>query len=55
MGGMIVQEMAKLARKKFKINLLWNRTKRKYPGRFETIDQSRKKLKINGLEILHIE
>ena len=51
MGGMIVQEIAKLAAKKI-INLICYGTgpRGNIPGRFETIDESRKKLKTNGLE-----
>ena len=52
MGGMIVQEMAKLAGEKI-IKLICYGTGPigNIPGRFETIDESRKKLKKNGLEI----
>ena len=52
MGGMIVQEMAKLAGKKI-IKLICYGTGPigNIPGRFETIDESRVKLKKNGLEI----
>ena len=52
MGGMIVQEMAKLAGEKI-IKLICYGTGPigNIPGRFETIDESRKKLKNNGLEI----
>ena len=52
MGGMIVQEIAKLAGKKI-INLICYGTgpRGNIPGRFETIDESRKKLKTNGLEL----
>ena len=52
MGGMIVQEMAKLAGKKI-IKLICYGTGPigNIPGRFETIDESREKLKKNGLEI----
>jgi len=51
MGGMIVQEIAKLAGKKI-LKLICYSTgpSGNIPGRFETIDQSRKNLKINGLE-----
>ena len=52
MGGMIVQEMKKLVSKKI-LKLIWYDTgpRRNIPRRFETIDQSREKLKINGLGI----
>ena len=52
MGGMIVQEMAKLAGEKI-IKLICYGTGPigNIPGRFETIDESRVKLKKNGLEI----
>ena len=52
MGGMIVQEMAKLAGEKI-IKLICYGTGPigNIPSRFETIDESRKKLKKNGLEI----
>ena len=51
MGGMIVQEMTKLAVEKILKFICYGTGPRgNIPGRFETIDQSRKKLKINGLE-----
>ena len=51
MGGMIVQEIAKLAGDKIlKLICYGTGPIGNIPGRFETIDQSRKKLKINGLE-----
>jgi len=51
MGGMIVQEIAKLAGKKIlKLICYGTGPSGNIPGRFETIDQSRKNLKINGLE-----
>ena len=51
MGGMIVQEIAKLAGEKISKLICYGTGPRgNMPGRFETIDQSRKKLKINGLE-----
>ena len=51
MGGMIVQEMAKLAGDKIlKLICYGTGPRGNIPGRFETIDESRKKLKINGLE-----
>ena len=51
MGGMIVQEMAKLAGEKIlKLICYGTGPRGNIPGRFETIDQSREKLKINGLE-----
>ena len=52
MGGMIVQEMTKLAGKKIlKLICYGTGPRGNIPGRFETIDQSREKLKINGLEV----
>ena len=51
MGGMIVQEMAKLAGEKIlKLICYGTGPRGNIPGRFETIDQSRENLKINGLE-----
>ena len=51
MGGMVVQEMAKLAPEKIAKLICYGTGPRgNIPGRFETIDQSREKLKINGLE-----
>ncbi|MDB9807822.1 alpha/beta hydrolase [Candidatus Pelagibacter sp.] len=51
MGGMIVQEIAKLAGEKIlKLICYGTGPRGDIPGRFETIDQSRKKLKNNGLE-----
>jgi len=51
MGGMIVQEMVKLAGEKIlKLICYGTGPIGNIPGRFETIDQSRKKLKVNGLE-----
>jgi pimeloyl-ACP methyl ester carboxylesterase len=51
MGGMIVQEIAKLAGDKIlKLICYGTGPRGNIPGRFETIDQSREKLKINGLE-----
>ena len=52
MGGMIVQEIARLAGEKI-INLICYGTgpRGNIPGRFETIDESRKKLETNGLEV----
>jgi len=50
MGGMIAQEMAKIAGEKIlKLICYGTGPRGSIPGRFETIDQSRKKLKINGL------
>ncbi|MDB9831580.1 alpha/beta hydrolase [Candidatus Pelagibacter sp.] len=50
MGGMIVQEIAKIAGEKIlKLICYGTGPRGDIPGRFETIDQSRKKLKINGL------
>ena len=49
MGGMIVQEMAKIAGNKIlKLICYGTGPRGNIPGRFETIDESRKKLKING-------
>ena len=51
MGGMIVQEIAKIAGEKIlKLICYGTGPRGNIPGRFETIDQSRRKLKINGLE-----
>jgi len=51
MGGMIVQEIAKIAGDKIlKLICYGTGPIGNIPGRFETIDQSRSKLKINGLE-----
>ena len=51
MGGMIVQEMTKLAGEKIlKLICYGTGPRGNIPGRFETIDQSREKLKKNGLE-----
>jgi len=52
MGGMVVQEMAKLAGDKI-VKLICYGTGPigDIPGRFETIDETRIKLKKNGLEI----
>ena len=50
MGGMIVQEMTKIAGEKIlKLICYGTGPRGNIPGRFETIDESRKKLKINGL------
>jgi len=52
MGGMIVQEIAKIAGDKIlKLICYGTGPRGNIPGRFETIDQSREKLKINGLEV----
>ena len=52
MGGMIVQEIAKLAGDKILKLICYSTGPRgNIPGRFETIDQSREKLKINGLKV----
>ena len=52
MGGMIVQEIAKFAGDKIlKLICYGTGPRGNIPGRFETIDQSRKKLKINGLKV----
>ena len=51
MGGMIVQEIAKLAGEKIlKLICYGTGPRGNMPGRFETIDQSRTRLKINGLK-----
>jgi len=51
MGGMIVQEIVKLAGEKIlKLICYGTGPRGNIPGRFETIDVSREKLKINGLE-----
>ena len=51
MGGMIVQEMAKIAAENISKLICYGTGPRgNIPGRFETIDQSREKLKINGLK-----
>ena len=52
MGGMIVQEIAKISGNKI-IKLICYSTgpRGEMPGRFETVDQSRENLKKNGLEI----
>ena len=50
MGGIIVQEITKLVSEQILKILLWYGPIGNIPGRFETIDQSREKLKINGLE-----
>ena len=51
MGGMIVQEMAKIAGEKIlKLICYGTGPRGDIPGRFETIDESRDKLKINGLK-----
>ena len=51
MGGMIVQEMVKLAGEKIlKLICYGTGPRGNIPGRFETIDISREKLKTNGLD-----
>ena len=51
MGGMIVQEMARIAGEKIlKLICYGTGPRGNIPGRFETIDESRKKLKNNGLK-----
>ncbi len=51
MGGMIVQEMVKLEGEKIlKLICYGTGPRGNIPGRFETIDVSREKLKINGLD-----
>jgi len=52
MGGMIVQEIAKLAGDKIlKLICYGTGPRGNIPGRFETINKTREKLKINGLEL----
>ncbi|MDC0215609.1 alpha/beta hydrolase [Candidatus Pelagibacter sp.] len=52
MGGMIVQEIAKLVGEKIdKLICYGTGSVGSIPGRFETIDESREKLKKNGLEV----
>jgi pimeloyl-ACP methyl ester carboxylesterase len=51
MGGMIVQEISRLAEDQIiKLICYGTGARGNIPGRFETIDQSREKLKINGLK-----
>ena len=51
MGGMIVQEISRLAEDQIVKLICYSTGPRgDIPGRFETIDQSREKLKINGLK-----
>lgn len=51
MGGMIVQEMAKLAGDKIlKLICYGTGPRGDIPGRFESIDETREKLKRYGLE-----
>ena len=51
MGGMIVQEMAKIASEKIlKLICYGTGPRGNIPGRFETINQSREKLRSNGLK-----
>ena len=51
MGGMIVQEIVKIAGEKILRLICYGTGPRgNIPGRFETLDQSRERLKINGLE-----
>ncbi|MBD1156879.1 alpha/beta hydrolase [Pelagibacterales bacterium SAG-MED20] len=52
MGGMIVQEMAKISSNKIlKLICYGTGPRGNIPGRFETMEESRKKLKDNGLEV----
>ena len=52
MGGMIAQEMTKLAGAKIlKLICCGTGPRGNIPRQFETINQSREKLKINGLEV----
>ena len=51
MGGMIVQEISRLAEDQIdKLICCGTGPRGNIPGRFGTIDQSREKLKINGLK-----
>jgi len=51
MGGMVVQEMTRLASEKiFKLICYGTGPRGNIPGRFETMDETRKKLKVEGLE-----
>jgi len=51
MGGMVVQEIAKIAGEKIlKLICYGTGPRGNMPGRFETINQSRKNLEINGLK-----
>ena len=51
MGGMIAQEMVKIVGEKIlKLICYGTGPRGNIPGRFETIDRSREKLKINGLK-----
>ena len=51
MGGMIVQEIAKITGENIvKLICYGTGPRGNIPGRFETIDQSKEKLKINGLK-----
>ncbi len=53
MGGMIVQEMAKKAGDKISKLVCYSTGPRgEMPGRFETVDESRKNLQKNGLETM---
>ena len=53
MGGMIVQEMAKKKGDKISKLICYSTGPRgQMPGRFETVDESRKKLKKKGLEFM---
>ena len=52
MGGMIVQEMAKIAGDKIdKLICFATGSIGEIPGRFETMDETRKRLKVDGLEV----
>ena len=52
MGGMVTQEMAKKSGKKISKLICYSTGPiGQMPGRFETVDESRKNLKKNGLEI----
>jgi len=52
MGGMIAQEIVKLsARKILKLICYGTGPRGNIPGRFESIDESREKLKVDGLKI----
>ena len=52
MGGMIVQEMAKIAGNKIdKLICFATSSIGEIPGRFETMDETRKRLKVDGLDV----
>ena len=52
MGGMIVQEMTKIAGDKIdKLICFATSSIGEIPGRFETMDETRKRLKVDGLDV----